>query len=169
MASLMRCEERKKTVNKAFKSDSQRLAVSLRSSIAKRRSHLNAALVYKEIIMATLRISKGSSNLQFVKDKLEFFKNEYGDNVCLFSMKSAVEKDVLGESQHTDVMNVLYEVIHYFNLALDLLPSLSQKSGSFVEVISTFLKDPKGPSSWNSYSIQFGLPAGVSLALHFSE
>ncbi len=31
-------------VNKAFKSDSQRLAVSLRSSIAKRRSHLNAAL-----------------------------------------------------------------------------------------------------------------------------
>ncbi len=32
------------TYNKAFKSDSQRLAVSLRSSIAKRRSHLNAAL-----------------------------------------------------------------------------------------------------------------------------
>ncbi len=30
----------------AFKSDSQRLAVSLLSSIAKRRSHLNAALVY---------------------------------------------------------------------------------------------------------------------------
>ncbi|EGQ9152863.1 hypothetical protein D9A16_25125 [Vibrio parahaemolyticus] len=28
--------------NKAFKSDSQRLAVSLRSSIAKRCSHLNA-------------------------------------------------------------------------------------------------------------------------------
>ncbi|PMS39152.1 hypothetical protein C1S99_25565 [Vibrio parahaemolyticus] len=34
----------KKSANKAFKSDSQRLAVSLRSSIAKRRSHLNAAL-----------------------------------------------------------------------------------------------------------------------------
>ncbi|MBF4258803.1 hypothetical protein EAY27_10160 [Vibrio anguillarum] len=33
--------------NKAFKSDSQRLAVSLRSSIAKRRSHLNAALCEK--------------------------------------------------------------------------------------------------------------------------
>ncbi len=33
-----------KSHNKAFKSDSQRLAVSLRSSIAKRRSHLNAAL-----------------------------------------------------------------------------------------------------------------------------
>ncbi len=30
--------------NKAFKSDSQRLAFSLRSSIAKRRSLLNAAL-----------------------------------------------------------------------------------------------------------------------------
>ncbi len=34
--------------NKAFKSDSQRLALSLRSSIAKRRSHLNAALVANE-------------------------------------------------------------------------------------------------------------------------
>ncbi len=33
--------------NKAFKSDSQRLAFSLRSSVAKRRSHLNAALYYK--------------------------------------------------------------------------------------------------------------------------
>ena len=38
----------KTTHNKAFKSDSQRLAFSLRSSIAKRRSHLNAALVCKE-------------------------------------------------------------------------------------------------------------------------
>ncbi|OUJ21784.1 hypothetical protein BTO19_25530 [Vibrio parahaemolyticus] len=36
----------KKSPNKAFKSDSQRLAFSLRSSIAKRRSHLNAALAY---------------------------------------------------------------------------------------------------------------------------
>ncbi len=36
-----------KKYNKAFKSDSQRLAVSLRSSIAKRRSHLNAALCAK--------------------------------------------------------------------------------------------------------------------------
>ncbi|HAS8201354.1 TPA: hypothetical protein I7683_21895 [Vibrio vulnificus] len=35
---------RSETANKAFKSDSQRLAVSLRSSIAKRCSHLNAAL-----------------------------------------------------------------------------------------------------------------------------
>ncbi|MFW1410742.1 hypothetical protein ACEWAY_22680 [Vibrio parahaemolyticus] len=40
------------TANKAFKSDSQRLAVSLRSSIAKRRSHLNAALVADEKIAA---------------------------------------------------------------------------------------------------------------------
>ncbi|EGR0072714.1 hypothetical protein FR269_21045 [Vibrio vulnificus] len=48
----MRCKLRKargtgyllNSPNKAFKSDSQRLAVSLRSSIAKRRSHLNAAL-----------------------------------------------------------------------------------------------------------------------------
>ncbi|TNZ67108.1 hypothetical protein CGK07_21995 [Vibrio parahaemolyticus] len=33
--------------NKAFKSDSQRSAFSLRSSIAERSSHLNAALVCK--------------------------------------------------------------------------------------------------------------------------
>ncbi|NCM80690.1 hypothetical protein FP735_23375 [Vibrio parahaemolyticus] len=32
------------SANKAFKSDSQRLAFTLRSSITKRRSHLNAAL-----------------------------------------------------------------------------------------------------------------------------
>ncbi|UTW48769.1 hypothetical protein [Bacterioplanoides sp. SCSIO 12839] len=37
-----------KKYNKAFKSDSQRLAVSLRSSIAKRHSHLNAALCVSE-------------------------------------------------------------------------------------------------------------------------
>ncbi len=36
--------------NKAFKSDSQRLALSLRSSIAKRCSHLNAALCAKNWI-----------------------------------------------------------------------------------------------------------------------
>ncbi len=35
--------------NKAFKSDSQRLAISLRSSIAKRRSHLNAALCFNHV------------------------------------------------------------------------------------------------------------------------
>ncbi|AUT87047.1 hypothetical protein D3Z63_24860 [Vibrio parahaemolyticus] len=41
-----------KIYNKAFKSDSQRLAVSLRSSIAKRRSHLNAALGFKEEVVS---------------------------------------------------------------------------------------------------------------------
>ncbi|MCU8488162.1 hypothetical protein M2G38_22995, partial [Vibrio vulnificus] len=48
--SLFLCSEvshfvlESKPYNKAFKSDSQRLAFSLRSSMAKRRSHLNAAL-----------------------------------------------------------------------------------------------------------------------------
>ncbi|UMM04313.1 hypothetical protein MKR81_06855 [Vibrio campbellii] len=41
--------------NKAFKSDSQRLAFSLRSSIAKRRSHLNAALCVKEEISMSVQ------------------------------------------------------------------------------------------------------------------
>ncbi len=42
--------------NKAFKSDSQRLAVSLRSSIAKRRSHLNAALALGDEIWTDTKI-----------------------------------------------------------------------------------------------------------------
>ena len=58
MASLMRYEERKKTVNKAFKSDSQRLAVSLRSSIAKRRSHLNAATWIHPAVKHPLNLSQ---------------------------------------------------------------------------------------------------------------
>ncbi|MDN3617522.1 hypothetical protein [Vibrio gallaecicus] len=41
----MKNRSHKQRYNKAFKSDSSRLAVSLRSSIAKRASHLNAALV----------------------------------------------------------------------------------------------------------------------------
>ncbi|OZS50717.1 hypothetical protein BST55_24600, partial [Vibrio vulnificus] len=44
-----------KVHNKAFKSDSQRLAVSLRSSIAKRRSHLNAALYTLSSMEALLK------------------------------------------------------------------------------------------------------------------
>ncbi|EHH1037873.1 hypothetical protein J7077_004805 [Vibrio parahaemolyticus] len=40
--------------NKAFKSDSQRLAVSLRSSIAKRCSHLNAALELRSNMISEL-------------------------------------------------------------------------------------------------------------------
>ncbi|PNH93677.1 hypothetical protein C1O24_18690 [Vibrio diazotrophicus] len=48
--------------NKAFKSDSQRLAVSLRSSIAKRRSHLNAATWQIVLISAKyIGIEYGSS------------------------------------------------------------------------------------------------------------
>ncbi|EHH1187418.1 hypothetical protein J7I11_004339 [Vibrio vulnificus] len=47
--------------NKAFKSDSQRLAVSLRSSIAKRCSHLNAALclITKNQLVASFLCSLG--------------------------------------------------------------------------------------------------------------
>ncbi len=41
--------------NKAFKSDSQRLAFSLRSSIAKRRSHLNAALCLLSLVIAKMQ------------------------------------------------------------------------------------------------------------------
>ncbi|WP_188012936.1 hypothetical protein [Photobacterium damselae] len=45
-----------KKTNKLFKSDSQRLAVSLRSSIAKRRSHLNAALALIILSVAFARL-----------------------------------------------------------------------------------------------------------------
>ncbi len=49
--------------NKAFKSDSQRLAFSLRSSIAKRRSHLNAALYVSEELWIKLNLLKPSKKL----------------------------------------------------------------------------------------------------------
>ncbi|EGR0026364.1 urease accessory protein UreD [Vibrio alginolyticus] len=53
------------SANKAFKSDSQRLAVSLRSSIAKRRSHLNAALcVFTQSL--TYNIEAGATVCIFV-------------------------------------------------------------------------------------------------------
>ncbi|TKF81050.1 hypothetical protein FCV65_18410 [Vibrio sp. F13] len=45
-----------RTVNKAFKSDSQRLAVSLRSSIAKRCSHLNAATWIPPVVKHPLNL-----------------------------------------------------------------------------------------------------------------
>ncbi|MFW1466486.1 hypothetical protein ACEV75_24140 [Vibrio parahaemolyticus] len=56
------------TTNKAFKSDSQRLAVSLRSSIAKRRSHLNAALCDKDNFLVFFKFNLfGHSLLGFGK------------------------------------------------------------------------------------------------------
>ncbi|WP_227874799.1 hypothetical protein, partial [Vibrio parahaemolyticus] len=71
------------------------MAVSLRSRIAKRCSHLNAALCDKAKFLG---FSPSPFFLLFVPSlfchsPLEFFKNEYGDNVCLFSMKSAVERE----------------------------------------------------------------------------
>ena len=49
------CEQ---LLNKAFKSDSQRLAFSLRSSIAKRRSHLNAALAVQVSVISKIVIKE---------------------------------------------------------------------------------------------------------------
>ena len=48
--------------NKAFKSDSQRLKLSLRSSIAKRCSHLSAALCS----MATKTLVKSSATRRYI-------------------------------------------------------------------------------------------------------
>ncbi|HHF2906886.1 TPA: hypothetical protein ACPJZ5_004751 [Vibrio diabolicus] len=55
----------KKTANKAFKSDSQRLAVSLRSSIAKRCSHLNAALALRRVRMFLFKINDSKMSYSF--------------------------------------------------------------------------------------------------------
>ncbi|NOI11800.1 hypothetical protein F0254_23575 [Vibrio alginolyticus] len=54
--------------NKAFKSDSQRLALSLRSSITKRCSHLNAALcawreVYSAVVSRIQRVGVFKRNV----------------------------------------------------------------------------------------------------------
>ncbi|PXA66148.1 hypothetical protein DMC15_16520 [Vibrio sp. 11986-1-5] len=56
--------------NKAFKSDSQRLAVSLRSSIAKRRSHLNAALAVFIIISQSVSCKMSKKGVIFTHDEI---------------------------------------------------------------------------------------------------
>ena len=67
----------KHLANKAFKSDSQRSAVSLRSSVAKRRSHLNAALcsksVSKDIMKDWFKINSSSKK---ISDKFKLLLDE---------------------------------------------------------------------------------------------
>ncbi|WP_124009248.1 hypothetical protein [Vibrio diabolicus] len=63
--------------NKAFKSDSQRLAVSLRSSIAKRRSHLNAALGDKENVMYLNR----EESFEMLLEKLDSLEVDFNDDI----------------------------------------------------------------------------------------
>ncbi|MER0293915.1 hypothetical protein ABRZ68_21970, partial [Vibrio vulnificus] len=70
--------------NKAFKSDSQRLAFSLRSSIAKRHSHLNAALGEKEFtqnmktVLKSLMLVVSIVSALGCQDKSEVYANPPG-------------------------------------------------------------------------------------------
>lgn len=124
---------------------------------------------------------------ELLTEKLEKFKKSYGDSATLFSLESSLTQDdavdlykrfddfLLSSKKRAslvsgfELVNVITEVIHYFNVALDLLPALSCKSGD----LSSFVKKSLelgmggGGGQWSSYSLQFGLPAGVSLALHF--
>ncbi|CAH1569967.1 hypothetical protein THF1C08_170007 [Vibrio jasicida] len=79
MAFYMYKARQKQKPNKAFKSDSQRLALSLRSSIAKRRSHLNAALYFRVTSRITMLVCSlnllGSLFCQSSSQRLSYGKN----------------------------------------------------------------------------------------------
>ncbi|MDW1637170.1 MULTISPECIES: hydrolase [unclassified Vibrio] len=62
--------------NKAFKSDSQRLALSLRSSIAKRRSHLNAALCALGEMEMEMDIPDRFKNVRYVSSRIPGCKDD---------------------------------------------------------------------------------------------
>ncbi|MDV5062282.1 hypothetical protein [Vibrio diabolicus] len=93
--------------NKAFKSDSQRMAVSLRSSIAKRRSHLNAALVANEKNAAKtkyLGLRSCVFGSVFVFQFLVIWVCENRSQVSFVVGFSVLETDSLAESQLCDVV-----------------------------------------------------------------
>ncbi len=115
--------------NKAFKSDSQRLAFSLRSSIAKRRSHLNAALVANEENAAKteclgLIVRVLCSILHFELRTSNFELRVLGSRKLSFDLFlvwfAVSEADSLVESQFCDIVfsNELFGVVSPFSTAL---------------------------------------------------
>ncbi|EQB4364723.1 hypothetical protein ACYJ3O_004505 [Vibrio parahaemolyticus] len=127
-------------------------------------------------------------SLDALVDKIEFFKNEFGDNVALFSLRSAFTvSDALDLYNNFDqfvkdceyqlslavdsssAMNLINEIIHYFNIALDLLPALAGKTGDLINFLHGFFDNGGGGffRGWTSYSIQFGMPGGISIAFNF--
>ena len=119
------------TFNKAFKSDSQRLAVSLRSSIAKRRSHLNAALVANEKIAAKteclgLIVRVLCSILHFELRDLGSRKLSFDLFLVWFAVSEA---DLLVESQLCGIVSPkgLFGVVSSFSTALRVPSGFSDK------------------------------------------
>jgi hypothetical protein len=124
------------------------------------------------------------SQLKIFKDKLDFFKKEYGDTATLFSLESSVDrkeavdlyknfdnflsacKEQLDSTEVSNILNVIHEIIYYFNVAIDLLPSLSGKSGDLINMLHSFIGGGGG-TGCTSYTIQFGLPAGISIAFSY--
>ena len=130
---------------------------------------------------------KKTQTTQMMREKLDEFQVAYGNNVSLFSLESSVTKDQaiklyenfdtfisrsasrLKSAHKSEILNIITEIIHYFNVALQLFPSLSSKSGDFLKFIEQGIRIGGDGGGWHSYSLQFGLPAGVSLALHFDS
>ena len=122
---------RLKTHNKAFKSDSQRLAFSLRSSIAKRRSHLNAALVANEENAAKteclgLIVRVLCSILHFELRVLGSRKLSFDLFLVWFAVSEA---DSLVESQLCDIVfsNELFGAVSSFSTALFVPSGFSER------------------------------------------
>ena len=126
---------------------------------------------------------------QVLKSRIEWFKKEFGDNVTLFSLSSNVDQkeaitlyenfdsflaaveDYCSSETTQEPLCILTEAIHYFNIALQILPALSGKAGKFLDFLEKLLGGggPPWRHDWISYSLQFGLPSGISLSLHFNE
>jgi flagellin-specific chaperone FliS len=129
--------------------------------------------------------------------KGDFFKPEHENNVVLISLTAVLDKsDAVklyenfdqfikdcevqlsyattskNPTTMTGVMNLVNEIISYFDIAIKLLPALSGKSGQLIEFLNNFFGGGGGGEllfDWTSYSIQFGMPTGISIAFSFSN
>ncbi|HCE3433867.1 TPA: hypothetical protein NG611_004585 [Vibrio parahaemolyticus] len=117
--------------NKAFKSDSSRLAFSLRSSVAKRASHLNAALVANEENAAKTECLGLIARVLY--SILHFELRDLGSrklSFVLFLVWFAVsEADLLVESQLCGIVSPkgLFGVVSSFSTALRVPSGFSDR------------------------------------------
>jgi len=127
------------------------------------------------------------NTLELMAENLKKIKSGYDQRATLFSLEASMTKEeavslyqgfdsfldqrmtAIKAAESTHIVSIITELMHYFNIALELLPALSQKAGDITNFIEKALDIylGGGGGNWQSYSLQFGLPAGVSLSLHF--
>ncbi len=119
---------------------------------------------------------KQTRTVEKIKEKLNIFQFSRessitnDDAIRLYeNFDSFISKNTLRiqSAQKSDVINIITELTHYFNMALQLLPSLSEKSGDFLKFLELGVGIGGGEGGWQGFTIQFGFPSGVSFSLHF--